>query len=320
MTDGGARRRSEKAAPRVSIGVPVYNGENFLAEALGSILAQTYRDFEIVICDNASTDRTEAICRDFAAADPRVRYYRNERNIGLGPNFNHVLELSRGPYFKWACHDDLLEPVYLEKCIAVLDAHPEIVQCHTKTRVIGEGDGLIADLTGLDAPQPSRRFAAVLLRRHWTMDIHGVFRAGVLRTAGPMPGYFGADKAVLAAVALLGPCARVPEPLFINRDHPARTMRAIPFRERLRFHDPSKTGSRTYPTWALYKDCFRAIRPLVPEPKERLNCYGHLAQWWFHNWNAARVGLDYAAMLAPSVSRMAYRAREHYHRGMIGTR
>src|SRR3954470_1068595 len=93
--------------PRVSIGLPVYNGQRFLAPAVSSLLAQTFADFELVICDNASTDDTEAICRRFAERDPRVRYHRNEQNVGAAPNFNRALALSTGQYFKWAAHDDL---------------------------------------------------------------------------------------------------------------------------------------------------------------------------------------------------------------------
>src|SRR3982751_485615 len=100
--------------PKVSIGLPVYNGELHLALALDSILAQTYGDFEIVISDNGSTDGTESICRRYAAADPRIRYERNETNRGAAWNYNHVFELSRGEYFKWMAHDDLIEPNYLE--------------------------------------------------------------------------------------------------------------------------------------------------------------------------------------------------------------
>ena len=113
--------------PRVTIGLPVYNGQNYLVETLESLLAQTYTDFELVISDNASTDRTEAICRQYAAGDARIRYYRNDENIGASANYNRAFELGRGEYFKWAAHDDLLAPTYLERCVEVLDANPDVV-------------------------------------------------------------------------------------------------------------------------------------------------------------------------------------------------
>ena len=108
----------QSSTPKVSIGLPVYNGERYLREALDSILGQTFRDFELIICDNASTDETAAICADYAARDPRIRYHRQTHNIGATANFNHTFELARGAYFKWAAHDDVLAPTWLEKCVA----------------------------------------------------------------------------------------------------------------------------------------------------------------------------------------------------------
>ena len=98
--------------PRVSLGFPVYNGERYLAAALDSLLGQTFRDLEVVICDNASTDRTAELCAAYAARDARVRYHRNPTNLGAAPNFNRTFELSRGEYFKWAAHDDVCAPTF----------------------------------------------------------------------------------------------------------------------------------------------------------------------------------------------------------------
>src|ERR1051326_2036095 len=107
--------------PRVSIGLPVYNGQQFLEEAINSLLAQTYSDFELIISDNASTDATEQICRAHAAADPRIRYYRNDKNRGPVWNLNRVFELARGELFKWAAHDDVCAPTLVERCVEVLE-------------------------------------------------------------------------------------------------------------------------------------------------------------------------------------------------------
>ena len=116
-----AWRTSTRHSPRLSIGLPVYNGERYLAEAFDCFLAQTFQDFEIIVCDNASTDHTAEICRSYAERDPRIRYYRNGKNLGAIPNFNRVFELSRSPLFKWAAHDDLYHPRYMETCIRILD-------------------------------------------------------------------------------------------------------------------------------------------------------------------------------------------------------
>ena len=115
--------------PRVTIGMPVYNGAALVGAALESILAQTLTDFELIISDNASTDATAEVCRSYAAKDRRIRYYRNEKNLGAAPNFNRVVELATNgvPYFKWAAHDDVIAPTFLEKCARVLDAAPQSV-------------------------------------------------------------------------------------------------------------------------------------------------------------------------------------------------
>ncbi|HKJ45099.1 MAG TPA: glycosyltransferase family 2 protein, partial [Balneolales bacterium] len=112
--------------PRVSIGMPVYNGENYIERAISSILAQTYKDFELIISDNASTDKTQEICKMFVGRDNRVRYHRNSKNIGAARNYNIVFRLSRGKYFKWAAHDDELAPAFLEDAVNVLEKNKDV--------------------------------------------------------------------------------------------------------------------------------------------------------------------------------------------------
>src|SRR3990172_11630910 len=113
--------------PKVSVGMPVYNAERYLEEALASILAQSFDDFELVISDNASTDRTAEICRAYADKDERIRYFRMRQNYGVIDNFNSVFRLSGGEYFKWAASDDVCERDYLRKAVDVLDRDPSIV-------------------------------------------------------------------------------------------------------------------------------------------------------------------------------------------------
>src|SRR5688500_17690003 len=100
-------------SPRVTVGVPVYNGEKLLAAALDSLLAQTYRNFKVIISDNASTDGTREIGESYARKDERVVYTRNEKNIGAAGNLNRLVALADTPYFKWAAYDDLIAPTFL---------------------------------------------------------------------------------------------------------------------------------------------------------------------------------------------------------------
>ena len=120
-----------QGCPRVTVGVPVFNGELFVAETLNSLLKQTFSDLEIVISDNASTDRTQEICRAYAARDWRVRYYRNDVNRGAAWNHNRVFELARGEFFKWSAADDLCAPEFLTLCVAALDRDPAAVMSIT---------------------------------------------------------------------------------------------------------------------------------------------------------------------------------------------
>jgi glycosyltransferase involved in cell wall biosynthesis len=133
----------ENRKPRVSIGIPVYNGEKYLEQALESILAQTFTDFEVIISDNASTDQTQEICQAYQSRDDRIHYFRSERNLGAAPNYNRVFELSTGELFKWAAYDDLISPDFLLKCVEVLDSDPGAVLCYPRVNLINEHGEII---------------------------------------------------------------------------------------------------------------------------------------------------------------------------------
>lgn len=113
--------RPKATSPTVSIGMPVYNGETFIKEALDSLLSQTFADFELIISDNGSTDKTETICREYALQDQRIRYIRQPENRGAIANFQCVLDEAAGEYFMWAAYDDLRHHYFLEIATKVLD-------------------------------------------------------------------------------------------------------------------------------------------------------------------------------------------------------
>ena len=112
--------------PLLSIGMPVYNGEKFIRQSLDSLLAQDFEDFELIISDNASEDRTKDICLEYSDRDQRIKYYRNNSNIGVDLNFNRVFELSKSRYFTWASSDDMRHPLFLSACLDVLESNPEV--------------------------------------------------------------------------------------------------------------------------------------------------------------------------------------------------
>lgn len=241
--DARAHRLAAERAPRVSIGLPVYNGAGYLRQAVESLLSQTFTDFELILCDNGSTDQTQSICTAFAARDPRVRYHRSDRNLGAAANFNTAFRLARGQYFKWAAHDDLHAPAYLAQCVAALDRDPAAVLAHADTVVVDhkgkavpvrENDApdddapdapqylrmhLYDPQRALDSPDPAVRLREMLTRTKWCFEIFGLMRADALRRTPLQLNFYGSDKVLLAALALQGPFCRIAEPLFSRRHH-----------------------------------------------------------------------------------------------------
>jgi glycosyltransferase involved in cell wall biosynthesis len=225
----------------VSIALPVFNGERFVAEAIESVLVQDFADFELVISDNASTDATADICRRYVERDIRVRYVRNARNIGIAANFTQSFNLVSGKYFKWMAADDMLSRGYLRRCVEVLDSDSSVVLVTPRPMLVEE-DGrtplrydtvrevFIGSYAGrpIDNADPymrsrvSERFRGVLLRmpgRAINNFIYGLMRSDVVHRQLPYGAYVGADKVFLAGLSLYGKLAMIDEFLFIWRHH-----------------------------------------------------------------------------------------------------
>lgn len=171
-------------SPRLSIGLPVYNGERYLGQALDSILGQTFTDFEVIVSDNASNDATVQIVESYAERDARIRLVKNSFNHGAAWNYNTVFMQAKGDYFKWAAHDDILQPQFLEACIHVLDQEPAIVLVHSKTKMIdeyGQPAGSYETKMDTTGSRPSERFHDLVLTRHPCTAIFGVARAKILK-------------------------------------------------------------------------------------------------------------------------------------------
>lgn len=270
--------------PRVSIGMPVYNGERFVAEAIDSVLQQTYSDFELIICDNASTDRTEEICRAYASKDPRVRYYRNSQNIGAGGNVQRVFELSNAPYFKWAFHDDICGPRFLEKCVPVLDQCPNVVLCHPRSAFIDEHGKFLREHTvtcNLRSASPSDRARQYLLES--TSAYHPVFgliRKIALEKTSLIAPYINSDLVLILQLALLGEIYEVSDQLVFFRDHSGRTNRRFQtYAEMVSWHDPSKRSRWQFPRWRVVLELARSINHARLDPRGAVDCYWALLKW-----------------------------------------
>lgn len=272
-----------KPAPRVSIGLPVYNGDRYLEGALQSLLAQTFSDFELIICDNASTDGTADICRAYAAEDERISYHRNPENLGATRNFNLVFELSSGEYFRWASHDDLCAPELLERCVAELDRHPTAALCYPRTTVIDEEGHEVGfredDLILLDS-DPVKRHKAFLLRfrtNAWCEPVFGVIRSGALRRTRLLGNFNSADVILLEELALLGTFHEVPEHLFFRRVHPDISTRANRTPEAIaEWFDPANCGRVVAPVGRRLLEHFRAVRTSPLGMFAKMGCYSHV--------------------------------------------
>jgi glycosyltransferase involved in cell wall biosynthesis len=308
---------SPAGGPLVSVGLPVYNGENYIAEAIASVLSQTCADLELIIQDNASTDRTAEICREFLSKDSRVRYYRNPRNLGAAPNYNLAYHLARGRYFKWLAHDDRMLPGYLEAAVQALEARPDAVLCNSVVRYIdGEGKYIGLYDSGLgkaDVQSPSKRFSSLVLSSHSCVDFFGVIRREAMKRSLLHGSFHGADRAFLAQMAMRGTFIQLAEPLVEMREHDNRyTRKQARATERQTWHDASLRGRITFPAWRLYSEYVKAVRGEPLPPRERARCYAVLTRWWFNNWNAARATVDVLAVLAPSAPAVAERIKTRF--------
>jgi glycosyltransferase involved in cell wall biosynthesis len=234
--------------PRVSIGIPVFNGERFLEETIDSILAQTFDDFELIISDNHSSDLTEEICRRYAEKDERVRYVRNRENLGAAYNYNQVFHLSSGEYFKWAAHDDVLLPHFIERCVEALDRDPSVVVSYAKWRPIDEAGDPIEKrypVWRITSADPVRRFRSTLLLDGRTqLPIFGLFRSDVLRRTALHRATPSGDCLLMAEVSLYGPFAEVPDELFLHRWHSERSVLIAGFRDRVNWWLPASQAGR----------------------------------------------------------------------------
>jgi glycosyltransferase involved in cell wall biosynthesis len=216
ITNSGVRA----PAPPITIGVPVYNGACFLPQALDSLLRQTFADFELIISDNASTDDTEKICRDYAKRDERIRYIRQPSNRGAPANWNFVAGQARGKYFKWSSANDYCSPEMLAKCAAAMEADPGVVLCYGRTCLVeggsGKGEEYSGDFSIIDG-RPHERFRTLCHRIRLNNAQSGLIRTDALRRTRLDRLYPGGDVVLMAELALQGRWLLLPDILLYRR-------------------------------------------------------------------------------------------------------
>ena len=205
---------------RVSIGMPVFNAEKYLRQALNSLLSQSFGDFELIISNNGSIDCTEEICKEYSLKDSRIKYYNQEENMGASWNFNYVFNLASGDYFMWAAHDDLWHPDYLKTCVNILDTKPKAVLCYTSTKEINEfGQTFNINFSikpDLYSPSVYKRLSASW-RYPPQILVFGLIRREILKKTHLIGDFSASDQVLVSELALAGQMLGIKDYLFYYR-------------------------------------------------------------------------------------------------------
>lgn len=290
----------DRAPTLLSIGLPVFNGENFVEDAIRSILDQSCAAFELIISDNGSTDRTEEICRCFTEQDPRVRYFRNEANLGAAANWNRVFELARGTFFKWMAHDDLHRPDFLARCLQELQGDSSAVLAFTRAVTVDRNGKFIRAWTAdprFGAVDPAVRYRASMAppKDPLPLPLFGVIRAKTLSATRLFRWYPDADIALLAQLSLHGRFIEVPAPLFVQREHRGRAGPRLAQNphEAIAFWNPGNAGRVRFPHWSLMAGHLAGLLKAPLQISERVRCLLVFGEWVWRN--PGRLSWDFLA-------------------------
>jgi len=269
---------NQTAKPKVSIGMPVYNREKFVGAAIESHLNQTFSDFELILTDNASTDRSEEVCRAYAARDPRVKYFRNPRNLGAAGNYRRCFELSSGQYFRWTPSDDLVSPNLLARAVEILDGDPSIFVAYPRTKLIDADGKVLSDFDEhlhLMQDRPSERWKGVQRNLRLGNLHYGLTRAEKFRRTGLLRQYSGGDFPLIAEMALYGKFCEIPDAFFYRRMHEEAASTALKDNTALMaFYDPRTRGKLFLRYWVHLGANIKSVwRAPIPFP-EKLRIYG----------------------------------------------
>ena len=267
--------------PLVSIGLPVYNGEAYLETTLDSLTQQSYKNIEIVICDNASTDRTEEIVAKYKSKDNRIQYHRHEKNYGAAKNYNSTFERSSGKYFKWAAHDDALDNDYICRCVSILESDQDIVLIQPRTGQIDENGQRTAheyvkstDVIPQDMVGPALYRLLIQDKGSWTR-IFGLIRSNILKDTPLIDTYIGSDLTLLGELSLRGKVRDIEDVLFWRREHgnTSTTGEFATRRKRWVWFDSSKNPKISMPEWRLNFEMLKSITRQRIALGSKLNCY-----------------------------------------------
>ncbi len=221
--------------PLVSIGLPAYNGEKTIRLSIESLLAQDYPNFELIICDDASTDQTPEICKDYAGQDQRIRFYRNEKNLGMYANWMRLMDLSGGKYFMWSANDDLRKPAFVSSMVEELERYPQAGVAMSATELVLEDQTHFGEVRyhGIADPNNMSHFKLMIRsaglgrgRKKYAVYIYGLYRRELLLSA---MRYFEdtlfSDRLFVTLMTLITRFRYVDETLYVKMRHPKYKIR-----------------------------------------------------------------------------------------------
>lgn len=288
--------------PKVSIGIPVYNGQKYLESAIKSLLQQSFRDFEVVISDNASTDKTEEICRFFQSQDERIRYCRNTVNIGAAGNYKKVFQLARGEFFKWMAHDDKCSANYIEECVKELEADSKIVMCFPKVILIDDIESplpLVEDGTYVTprgriistnlqrnfmSDSPSERYSEVLFKTTECYEFFGLSRRDVIEKTSQHAAFYGSDKVLLCELAVMGKLKEVSDAIGYFRIHNEQSQSLQTAKERAEWISPDLNYGAFMSRLKCVQGYYRSIFTYSLSSFEQIKSLWILMAWLI-NWS-----------------------------------
>jgi glycosyltransferase involved in cell wall biosynthesis len=260
---------------KVIIGLPVYNGQQYLDAELESHLSQSFGDFELVVSDNGSTDATPDICAGYASRDKRVKYLRSDQNRGILWNHRRVMEAigSSRLYFRWAGADDILEPGLLAAMVEVLDTRPDVEAVMPATKNIDEHGQIIGALErtlDLQSPDVFERAHKILTVNYQHVVAYGLLRTSSLKVMRTRPDYVGWDPIFIWELALRGRVFQLTAPALLRRFHRGSISRVKTVKEMRKWVEPNAQAGMNFPHWTWTYERMRSLLAAPISARDKL--------------------------------------------------
>jgi glycosyltransferase involved in cell wall biosynthesis len=278
----------------LSVGMPAYNSELYIRDAIESILNQTFTDFELIISDNASSDSTQSICEEYAAKDSRIRYIRNKVNIGVAGNYNAVFKLSKGKYFKWASSNDYCDPRFFEQCINTMELNPDAVLAFPRTRLFSNNIDYYMDYSdslATSSDSAKERMLHIIDNIRLNNIMNGLIRSDVLSKTYLQLTFFASDSCLMCELALYGKFIEVPEYLFYRRMDEESSLTLQDEMALVEHFQPNSKKPMRFQNWKIHMYYFAATSKAGLKFSESLLIYIELIHRMY--WHKDRLLRDF---------------------------